>query len=124
LTEIAAPPRIQRLMTPALPKRILVVAHDKGVRVSRGLLLKSGGYTVESVDTDDSAMELLKVESFDLILLGRDSKLSVPAIDKRLRYKYPDLPTLKIDDIFSPFPTRMTSSLPQQILGTLREMLA
>jgi hypothetical protein len=123
LTDIAAPPRIQRLMTPALPKRILVVAHDKGVRVSRGLLLKSGGYRVESVDTDDSAMELLEVESFDLVLLGRNSKLNVTAIDKRLRYKYPDLLTLKVDDEFSAFPTRMTGRLPEEILDALREML-
>jgi CheY-like chemotaxis protein len=70
----------------SLVKRVLVVAHNAPLRVSRVLLLQSNGYYVESVGTDDEAMELLENEQFDLILIGRKSQSHTQGIDQRISY--------------------------------------
>jgi CheY-like chemotaxis protein len=88
--------------------------------------MRSKGYRVESVETDDDAMKLLETEQFDLVLLGHQSGLPKKGIDQRLREKYPDLATLKIElagDRHSAYPTRITDSAPQHVLQALREML-
>ncbi len=107
-------------------KRILVVAHDAPLRKSRVLLLEQAGYTVESVGTDDAAMGMLQTERFDLILLGRKSQLPKKGIDQRLREKYPDLLTLKIESAGvgkSIYPSRITDNAPASVLIALKEML-
>jgi hypothetical protein len=109
-----------------LTKRILVVAHDRPLRESRVSLLRSQGYRVESVETDDDAMKQLEKEGFDLILLGRKSALTKKGIDQRLREMYPDLLTLKIEVAGlqeSPYPSRITDSAPEHVLEAVRQML-
>jgi CheY-like chemotaxis protein len=108
-------------------KRILVVAHDQPLRESRSNLLEFGGYCVEAVETDDEAMAKVQNEPFDLILIGRRSRLwQKKGIDQRLREKYPDLLILKIESATAPrseYPSRVTDSAPRQVLEALREML-
>jgi DNA-binding NtrC family response regulator len=110
----------------SLHKRILVVAHDRPLRATRVLLLKSAGYLVSSVETDDQAMELLEGEKFDLILLGRKSLIATTGIDQRIREKYPDLLTLKIapkGELHSVYPSRITDSVPEHVMAALKAML-
>jgi hypothetical protein len=107
-------------------KRILVVAHDRPLRETRVSLLESQGYRVESVETDDDAMALLETEHFDLVLLGRRSVLPKKGIDQRLRERFPNLATLKIetaDERHSDSPTRVTNSAPKNVIAALHEML-
>ena len=105
------------------PKRILVVAQDASLRETRAMLLRSAGYTVEPVASDNDALKLLETDQFDLVLLGRDSGASI-GIDQRLQEKYPSLLTLKIDDLSrSKYVSRMTDSMPDHVIDTLREML-
>ena len=42
--------------------RILVVAHDQQLQFSRFALLRSAGYAVDTVATDDDAIALIKNE--------------------------------------------------------------
>jgi DNA-binding NtrC family response regulator len=108
-----------------LPKRILVVAHDRPLRATRVSLLESQGYRVESVETDDDAMTLLLAQTFGLILLGRNSGMHKKFLDQRLREKYPQLLTLKIVNHEEPsvYPSRLTDSQPEHVFVALREML-
>jgi DNA-binding response OmpR family regulator len=109
-----------------LVKRVLVVAHNAPLRESRVLLLQSNGYYVESVGTDDEAIELLENEQFDLILIGRKSQLLIKGIDQRLREKYPTLLTLQIEalgEIESIYPSRITDAVPEHVITALKEML-
>jgi PleD family two-component response regulator len=108
-----------------LPKRILVVAHDRGLNATRVSLLESQGYRVESVKSDSAAIALLEREVFDLILLGRNSGLHKKFLDQRLREKYPQLLTLKIVNHEEPsvYPSRLTDSQPEHVIVVLREML-
>jgi DNA-binding NtrC family response regulator len=109
-----------------IPRRILVVAHDRPLRLSRVAILKRVGYTVASVETDDEAMEVLEEEKFDLILLGRKSLIPKKGIDQRLREKYPDLLTLQMaprGEIASVYPSRITDAVPEHVLSALKEML-
>jgi DNA-binding NtrC family response regulator len=112
-------------MTPR-QKRILIVAHDRPLRETRVLMLEKAGYTVRSVETDDEAMEVLEEEIFDLVLLGRKSRLPIKGLDQRLREKYPQLLTLKIEasgEIESIYPSRITDAAPEHVLIALKEML-
>jgi DNA-binding response OmpR family regulator len=96
-----------------MKRRILVIAHDRPLKETRVSLLQAQGYIVESVESDDAAMELLATESFDLVLLGHRSVLPIKGIDQRLREKYPRLATLKIEiagERHSVYPTRVTDS--------------
>jgi DNA-binding response OmpR family regulator len=106
-----------------LPKRILVVAHNRPLKGTRVSLLESEGYRVESVESDDAAMTLLETETFDLILLGRNSGMHKKFLDQRLREKYPQLPTLKVvnHEETSIYPSRLTDSASEHV--ALREML-
>jgi DNA-binding response OmpR family regulator len=109
------------------PKRILVVEHDHPLRGTRVILLKSKGYAVESVETDDQAMELLQIERFDLILLGRRSQLPTKDLDQRIREKFPELFILKIEEkgeIASVYSSRTTDSAPEHVVAALKEMLS
>jgi hypothetical protein len=107
-------------------KRILVVAHDQPLRESRLELLQREGYCVQAVETDDEAMVTFQNVPFDLILLGRKSKLLEKGIDQRLREKYPELLILKIESAGEPrtvYPSRITDSAPRHVLEALHEML-
>ena len=109
-----------------VPKRILVVAHDRMLRTTRVSILDQAGYTVSSAETDDDAMARLETEQFDLILLGRKSQVPKTGLDQRLREKHPNLLILKIQpagDVVSLFPTRTTDAVPDHVLSALKEML-
>jgi hypothetical protein len=62
-------------------KSILIVAHDGNLLQTRKMLLEHAGYTVAAVVSDDEAMTLLETEVFDLILLGRASKIQELGLD-------------------------------------------
>jgi hypothetical protein len=108
-----------------MPKRILVVADDRPLRTTRVALLKSEGYRVESVESDNEAMTTLLTETYDLVLLGRNSELHKKGIDQRLREQYPRLLTLKIVNEVdaSIWPSRITDSEPKHVIVALHEML-
>jgi DNA-binding response OmpR family regulator len=109
------------------PKRILVVSDDQMLRTTRVSILEKAGYAVCSAATADDAMGLLETESFDLILLGQEFRDTSTGLDQRLREKYPNLLTLKIqptDDMVSLYLSRTTDSVPEQVLSAIREMLA
>jgi CheY-like chemotaxis protein len=109
-----------------VPKRILVVCHDRPLKMSRVELLRRQGYDVESVEADDEAMALLLEKPFDLILLGRKSALREVGLDRRIRETYPDLLTLKImspEEASTIYPSRMVDSEPRHVIEALRDML-
>ena len=110
-----------------IPKRILVVSDDQMLRTTRVSILEKAGYAVCSAATADDAMGLLETESFDLILLGQEFRITGRGLDQRLREKYPNLLTLKIqptDDMVSLYLSRTTDSVPEHVLSAVREMLA
>jgi hypothetical protein len=107
-------------------KRILVVSDDPILGYSRVALLKKAGYQAESIPSDDAAMDLLEVERFDLVLLGRDTLLPGRGLDRRLRERHPDLLTLKIEGnvpVPSIYPSRIVDARPERVLEALEEML-
>jgi CheY-like chemotaxis protein len=107
-------------------KRILVVSDDPILCFSRVALLKKAGYQVESVHSDEAAMDLLEVEPFDLVLLGRDTLRPGKSLDRRIREHHPDLLTLKIEGnvpVPSVYPSRITDARPEHVLAALDEML-
>ena len=108
-----------------MPKRILVVAHDIPLQESRVALLESRGYIVESVDSDDQALNMLEMDRFDLVLLGRKSAIPKVGADQRLREAYPEMLTLKIEKggDHSLYASRSTGSRPADVLEAVREML-
>jgi len=110
-----------------MPKRILVVARDRSLRESRSALMEAQGYAVICVETDEQALELLKREVFDLVLLGQNSFLTEKGFDQQLREKYPNLLTLKIEAIreeLSVYSSRSTLPVPIQVIRTVAEMLS
>src|ERR1700731_3797939 len=107
-------------------KRILVVAHDRTLGLSRVALLQSAGYTVDFVFSDEDALALLAAEVFDLVLLGRNSMLEEQCLDRRLRERFPDLLILKIEatgSVSSRYASRVTDARPANVLTALQEML-
>jgi CheY-like chemotaxis protein len=64
-----------------LGKKILVISDDSVLRSTRTLVLESAGYSVNSVGTDVEALELLKTEDFDLILVGDNYHVTGQAED-------------------------------------------
>lgn len=107
-------------------KKILIVCDDECLRSSRALVLESAGYNVKTVSSDDGAMKVLETETFDLVLIGRNLANVEKQLDQRLREKYADLKTLKIQiggEVFSIYPSRTVDSLPIHVLAALAEML-
>ena len=110
----------------SVPKSVLLVSHDEMLRTTRSALLKTGGYEVTAVATDDEAMALLESERFDLVLIGRKTTRLVTEIDERLRERYPKQLVLKIEDLDVAdigFATRDTDSNPEHVLLALKQML-
>jgi CheY-like chemotaxis protein len=110
----------------SMQKRILVLAHDETLRNTRAMLLLNLGYAVATVETPDEALTLLSRNRFDLVLIGRKSRLPGKGIDQRLRETYPDLPILKVAEIleeYSPYVSQTTDSMPSNVVASVREML-
>lgn len=88
-------------------------------------MLRSDGYLVCEVESDDAAMTLLAGESFDLVLLGRAGVGSEVGIERGIRERHPDLPLLRIaalDTEASPY-CRTTVQAPAHVLEAIRTML-
>jgi DNA-binding NtrC family response regulator len=104
-------------------KRILIIAHDSGLRTTRAALLLAAGYSVSTAETVDEATALLDANDFDLVLIGRRPG---KAMDQKLRERYPNLLILKIAEIIeeaSQYPTRTTIPVPADVLAALKGML-
>jgi hypothetical protein len=72
------------------------------------MLLQRDRYSVSSVASDDEVMATLETEAFDLVLIGRKVRAAKRHLDERIRMRHPNLLILKIDEEFSPYPTRVT----------------
>jgi hypothetical protein len=109
----------------SLGKHILVVGHDRPLRDTQITLLTDHGYRVDNVDTDDDAMTLLETEQFDLILIGQESVMARKGVDQRLREKYPNLLTIKIEAgaSASPYASRIIDPAPRHVIEAIYEML-
>jgi DNA-binding NtrC family response regulator len=57
--------------------RILVVDDELSIRISLGDLLRRDGYQVEVADSGESALEMLKTQSFDLLMVD----VKMPGMD-------------------------------------------
>ncbi|MCD6161432.1 MAG: sigma-54-dependent Fis family transcriptional regulator [candidate division Zixibacteria bacterium] len=71
--------------------RILVVDDELSIRISLGDLLRRDGYRVEAAESGESALEILKAQSFDLLMVD----VKMPGIDglemlKRVKENDPD----------------------------------
>jgi len=113
-------------MAPTMKRRVLIVTHDESLLATRILLVEHAGYTAIATVSDDNAIKLLETEVFDLILLGRDSSVPPLNLDQRVHEIYPNLLTLKIQpdgDLTSVHPWRITDSVPQHVIDTLKQML-
>ncbi len=71
--------------------RILVVDDELSIRISLGDLLKRDGYQVEVAESAESALEMLKAQSFDLLMVD----VKMPGMDglemlERVREDDPD----------------------------------
>ncbi len=107
--------------------RILVVSHDKVLRQTRSALLKKHGYSVETADGVDNALDAMLTGAFDLVLVGRNSLSDKVPIDQRLRERYPNLLILKIVDLIdqhNSYSSHMTNSVPENVIAALKGMLA
>ncbi len=106
-----------------LRQNILVVSHDIPLQTSRVAVVRTGGYEVEFVNTDDDAMAKLAEKRFDLVVIGRTSSGSLVPLDKRLRHEFPTISVLKIDGERSDYASRTTGSGPQDVLTSIHAML-
>ena len=109
-----------------MQKRILVVSHDPVLRDSRSALLLSAGYAVSAVGGDDEAMALMVGNSFDVVLIGRNSQWPKKGLDERVRALHPHQLIVKIAQAGEPtssFCSRITDSVPTNVLEALREVL-
>jgi DNA-binding NtrC family response regulator len=109
-----------------MQKRILVVSHDPALRDSRSALLLSAGYAVSAVGGNDEAMALMVGNSFDLVLIGRNSQWPKKGLDERVRALHPYQLIVKIAQGGEPrssFCSRMVDSVPANVLEAVHEVL-
>jgi hypothetical protein len=109
-----------------MQKRILVVSHDQALRESRSALLLSAGYAVSAAGGDDEAMALMVGNSFDVVLIGRNSRWPMKGLDERVRELHLHQPIVKIarpEEPESSFCSRITDSVPAHVLEAVREVL-
>jgi len=107
-------------------KRILVVSHDPALRDSRSALLLRAGYAVSAVGQDDDAMDLMAKNSFDVVLIGRNSHWREQGLDERVRAVHPQQVIVKIAQAWEPvsvFCSRITDSVPAHVLEAVQEAL-
>jgi hypothetical protein len=126
LTNINPEPKIATCDMSSVPKSVLIVSQDDMLRTTRAALLKTGGYEVTAVASDNEAMALLETRTFDLVLVGRKTDLPIIEIDERLRTRHPKLLVLKIEDLEESaggFADRKTDSNPEHVLLALKQML-
>ena len=106
------------------PKRILRVSPDSDLLQTQVLLLKSQGYKVDAVTSEDEAMSQLRANDFDWVLLGRNLKLFGIQLDDR---NYPKMLTLKIqstDEEVSLYASRTVDAMPQHVIDALKAMFS
>lgn len=109
-----------------MQKRILVVSHDSALRDSRSALLLHAGYAVSAVGHDDDAMALMAKNSFDVVLIGRNSHWREQGLDERVRALHPQQVIVKIAQAWEPasvFCSRITDSVPANVLAAVHEAL-
>ena len=106
-------------------KRVLVLTSDPALATSRVGLVRAAGFACEVAGTGDYARQLLEAERFHLVLLGREPDGLDKAIERWLHERYPELPTLKVDNFGteSEYASRTTDSAPSSVVATLRAML-
>ena len=109
-----------------MQKRVLVVSHDSVLRDSRSALLLHAGYAVSAVGNDEDALALLAKNTFDVVLIGRNSHWREQALDERVRALYPGQVIVKIAQAWEPasvFCSRITDSVPANVLTAVQEAL-
>ena len=79
------------------PVNILVIDDEANLRATLSMILRRGGYSVSLAENARSAREMLKVHTFNLVLLD----LSLPDMNgidllKQIRESHPDLPVLML----------------------------
>jgi DNA-binding response OmpR family regulator len=107
-------------------KRILVVSHDPVLRDSRSALLLHAGFAVSSMGHNDEAMALMGQNTFDVVVIGRNSHWPEAGLDERMRAEYPRQLIVKIAQPGEPkslFCSRITDSLPTSVLEAVHEVL-
>lgn len=109
-------------------KAILNVGHDPELLHTRGLLLQSAGYIVESASSVPDAIKLLPTHDFGLVILCH----SIPATEKErlIRAIWNDgapIPVLFVDPACAPSPDRFSrrfcGSEPDGLLYSVGEVL-
>ncbi|MGD0646785.1 MAG: hypothetical protein ABR971_02245 [Acidobacteriaceae bacterium] len=109
-----------------MQKRILVVSHDPVLRDSRSALLLRAGFSVSAVGHNDEAMALMAQNSFDVLLIGRNSHWPEAGLDERVRAAYPEQLIVKIAQPGEPkslFCSCITDSVPTNVLEAVHEVL-
>jgi hypothetical protein len=107
-------------------KRILVVSHDPVLRDSRSALLLHAGFAVSAVGHNDEAMALMVQNTFDVVLIGRNSHWPEAGLDERVRAAFPEQLIVKIAQAGEPksmFCSRITDSFPTNVLEAVHEVL-
>jgi CheY-like chemotaxis protein len=110
-----------------MQKRILVVSHDNTLRETRAALLLRAGYSVATTEGGDATMVLLETNVFDVVVIGRKSLAPGKGVAQRIRERFPDLLILKIAELIeedSPYPSKITNSVPINVLAALESMLS
>ena len=110
-----------------MPQKILVVAHDAVLRASRSTLLLQSGYSVTDAASVDGAIALLESDTFDLVVVGRDSLGAAKGNDQRIRERCPAqliLKIVKFVDEGSEYASRITDSFPRNVLAAVSGMFA
>jgi DNA-binding NtrC family response regulator len=112
---------------PSIPKKILVVARDPALMLTRAAILKHHGYDVVAVESAAEALARIEAEWFDLVLLGRKSTGAANGVDVQVRKRYPTLPILKIalgsDPDTERDATRQVDANPVNVIHAVRELL-
>lgn len=78
-------------------KRILIVDDEESIRFTFNAFLSDAGYSVETADCLDTAMQIIETRSFDAIfldiLLGRESGIKVLQASRKL---HPNTPVIMV----------------------------
>ena len=109
-----------------MQKRILVITHDLTLLATQSSMLLKAGYAVSSADKAESALKLLEKNSFDLVLIGRNSAGLPKQIAQELRGKYPNIIILKIVDIDDQgysYASHVTDSRPDNVIAAINGIL-